>query len=141
MQGKIFRCQEANEKTVQRTRDSRQLQRALQSQRARKFSNLKSKKSPGPDKVTNEMIQHLGHLGKTELSKICILSWAQGILPEEWKEAEIIPIHKQGKPKHDKASYRPISWIKELGRTKKSVLQTKSTSAFNATLYTKKKNV
>ena len=66
------------------------------------ISNFKSKKSPGPDKVTNEMIQHLGHHDKTELLKIYNLSWTQCILPEDSKEAEIIPIHKQGKPKHDK---------------------------------------
>ena len=61
------------------------------------ISILKSKKSPGQDKVTNEMMQHLGHRGKTELLKICNLSGTQGILPEELRarEAEIIPIHKQ----------------------------------------------
>ena len=81
------------------------------------ISNLKSKKPPGPDKVTNEMIQHLGHLGKTELLKIYNLSWTQGILSKEWREAEIIPIHKQGKPKHDKASYRPISFFSFICKT------------------------
>ena len=81
------------------------------------ISNLKSKKSPGSDKVTNEMIQHLGHLGKTELLKICNLSWTQGILPEERREAEIIPIYKQGKPKHDKTSYRPISLLSCICKT------------------------
>ena len=53
------------------------------------------------------MIQHLSHVGKTELLNICNLSWTQGILLEEWRRAEIIPIYKQEKPKHDKTSYRP----------------------------------
>ena len=46
------------------------------------ISNLQSINSLGPDKVTNEMIQHHGHLGKTMLVKIYKLSWTQGILPE-----------------------------------------------------------
>ena len=53
------------------------------------ISNLKSIKSLGPHKVTNEMVQHLGHLGKTKLLKIYNLSWTQGILPE----ADILWIH------------------------------------------------
>ena len=63
------------------------------------ISNLKSKKSAGPDKVTNEMIQHLGHLGKTELLKIYNLFWTQGIFPEEWRvrEFQMIPITQAGK--------------------------------------------
>ena len=83
------------------------------------ISNLKSKKSPGPDKVTHEMIHHLDHLDKTELLKICNLSWTQGILPlwQEWREAEIIPIHKQGKPLHAKASYRHISLLSCISKT------------------------
>ena len=83
------------------------------------ISILKSKKSPGQDKVTNEMMQHLGHRGKTELLKICNLSWTQGILPEELRprEAEIIPIHKQGKLKHDIASYGPISLLSCICKT------------------------
>ena len=48
---------------------------------------------------------------------ICNLTWTQGILPEEWREAEIIQIHAQGKLKHDKASYRPISLLGCIGKT------------------------
>ena len=71
------------------------------------------------------MIQHLGHLVKTELLKICNLSWTQGILPEEWREAEIIPIYKQGKLKHDKTSYRPIRFLSCISKTIKRMVNTR----------------
>ena len=71
------------------------------------------------------MIQHLGHLGKTELLKICNLSWTQGILPEEWREAEIIPIYKQVKPKNDKTSYRLISLLSFICKTMERMVNTR----------------
>ena len=36
-------------------------------------------------------------------------SWKHGIVPQEWKKAILIPIHKPGKPKNSPSSYRPIS--------------------------------
>lgn len=78
---------------------------------------LKKRKSPGPDGVTNEMIQHLGTKGKERFLEIMNQSWNEGVFPEEWKEAEIIPILKKGKPKNNKASYRPISLLSCLGKT------------------------
>jgi ribonuclease HI len=80
------------------------------------IQNLKKKKAPGPDGVTNEMIQHLGPNGRDRVLDLFNESWAQGIFPEEWKEAEIIPIAKKGKPKTNKSSYRPISLLSCLGK-------------------------
>ena len=44
-------------------------------------------------------------------------SWKEAVFPEEWKEAEIVPIHKNGKQKHNKTSYRQISLFRCLGKT------------------------
>jgi hypothetical protein len=35
--------------------------------------------------------------------------WSEGINPEAWKEACVIPIFKNGKDKTEPKSYRPIS--------------------------------
>ena len=81
------------------------------------IKKLKKKKAPGPDGVTNEMIINLGTGGRQHLLDLINQSWMQGIFPKEWKEAEIIPIAKKGKPKENKESYRPISLLSCLGKT------------------------
>ena len=70
---------------------------------------LKKEKSPGPDKITNEMLQHLGNTAVKKLLDIYNLSWKQGQVPQCWREATMIPILKRGKNKSKAQSYRPIS--------------------------------
>ena len=69
----------------------------------------KLKQAPGPDGVTNELLMHLGPEAKKKLLQIYNASWKHGIVPQEWMEAILIPIHKPGKPKNSPSSYRPIS--------------------------------
>ena len=73
------------------------------------IQKLKKKKSPGPDNITNEMLQHLGNVALQKLLEIFNLSWKQGQVPQCWKEAKMIPILKRGKNKSKPQSYRPIS--------------------------------
>ena len=73
------------------------------------IKKMKKKKAPGPDKITNEMLQHLGTLALVTLLEILNLSWRQGQVPQCWKEAIMMPILKRGKNKSKAASYRPIS--------------------------------
>nr|KAG5696843.1 hypothetical protein BaRGS_030967 [Batillaria attramentaria] len=78
---------------------------------------LKNKKAPGRDGITNEMIKHLGRHAKQKLLEIYNQSWNSGEFPASWKEAIITPILKKGKDKHNKTSYRPISLLSCLGKT------------------------
>ena len=55
---------------------------------------LKKKKSSGPDGITNEMITHLDTSARLKLLEIFNLSWEEGRVPQMWKEAKMIPIHK-----------------------------------------------
>lgn len=73
------------------------------------IARLKKKKSPGPDNITNEMLQHLGNTTLKKLLEIFNLSWKQGQVPQCWREATMIPILKRGKNKSKAQSYRPIS--------------------------------
>ena len=73
------------------------------------IKQLKKKKSPGPDNITNEMLQHLGNIGLMKLLDVFNLSWREGQVPQCWKEARMIPILKKGKNKNNVLSYRPIS--------------------------------
>ena len=73
------------------------------------LSNLKLKKSHGPDAITNEMIVNLGQPALHRLLYIFNKTWQEGTLPQIWREETIIPIHKKGKAKTEASSYRPIS--------------------------------
>ena len=77
---------------------------------------LKSKKAPGPDGVTGDMLKHLGPATRKVLLQIFNQSWTTGVVPPIWKEAEIIPIPKKGKDKKDPHSYRPISLLSSAGK-------------------------
>ena len=53
------------------------------------LTTLKAKKSPGPDKVTNKMLGHLGSKAKSKLLALFNNSWKTGHV--------LVPIHKRGR--------------------------------------------
>ena len=73
------------------------------------LKKLKKRKSPGPDKIHNEMLQHLGENGKRMLLNIINKTWMEGQLPRAWKNAHVVPILKTDKDPQIPKSYRPIS--------------------------------
>ena len=85
------------------------------------------KKSPGPDQVTNEMLVNLGNGMKRKLLQLFNTSWRSGRIPQAWKEANMTPIHKQGKSKDKAESYRPISLLSCLCKTMERMVNTRLT--------------
>ena len=77
---------------------------------------LKERKSPGPDKVHNEMLLHLSHFGKKTLLNLLNLSWRTSKIPKMWKTSIIVPILKKDKPPEELGSYRPISLTSCIGK-------------------------
>ena len=73
------------------------------------MKRLKQRKSPGPDGITNEMLINAGKPALYKLLEIFNKTWQEGSLPQSWREATMIPIHKKGKSKTETTSYRPIS--------------------------------
>ena len=80
------------------------------------LKSLKMKRSPGPDKIHNEMIKHLGTCGKKALLHLINTTWETGQLPSAWKNAFIAPILKKDKDPTEPKSYRPISLTSCLGK-------------------------
>ncbi|GFR73090.1 LINE-1 retrotransposable element ORF2 protein [Elysia marginata] len=91
------------------------------------IQDLKLKKSPGEDGVTNEMIQHLGKNMKKKLLQLYNTTWTTGNIPQIWKEAMMIPIYKQGKDKKKPESYRPVSLLSCLGKTMERMVNSRMT--------------
>ena len=86
------------------------------------IKKLKKRKSPGPDKVHNEMLQNLGEKGRAILLKLFNKTWTEGSIPKAWKTATITPILKTGKKANDPKSYRPISLTSCLGKLCERIL-------------------
>ena len=89
------------------------------------IKKLKKRKSPGPDKVHNEMLINLGRKGKLTLLKLYNKTWIEGHLPNRWKLATITPILKKGKKANDPKSYRPISLTSCVGKLCERILNTR----------------
>ena len=65
-------------------------------------------KSTGPDNIPAKFLKETAVQISPALSLIFQASINQGILPSDWKEANVVPIHKKGQ-RSVAANYRPVS--------------------------------
>ena len=89
------------------------------------LKKLLKRKSPGPDKLHNEMLQNLGGKGKSVVLKLFNKTWTEGTLPKAWKLATITPVLKPGKKANEPKSYRPISLTSCLGKLCERILNSR----------------
>ena len=73
--------------------------------------NKMKRKAPGHDGILIDQFKVLTIGAKLKLLDIYNEIWEQGIFPETWKQAIMIPILKKGKPAKAPESYRPISLL------------------------------
>ena len=75
---------------------------------AKKIKAMKDNKSPGvdgiPPKILMETVEQIG----IPLARVFNLSLKEGVVPFEWKEANIIPLFKKGS-RNKSENYRPVS--------------------------------
>ena len=100
---------EIRERTANRTAVKPMHQPLRLGELQRALKKLRPKRSPGPDGITNEMFIHLGNAAVCKLLQIYNHSWEQGVFPQIWQEATMIPILKKGKDPKKANSYRPVS--------------------------------
>ena len=89
------------------------------------LKKLKPRKTPGPDKVTNEMIVHLCVESQSVLLAYINRTWREGELPNAWLTATIKPILKKDKPPTDPKNYRPISLTSCIGKLAERMVNTR----------------
>lgn len=87
---------------------------------------LKKNKSPGPDEVYTEMLQHAGEEFMTAVLKLFQMSWSTARVPMGWKQAEVKFLRKNGKKSyHDPGAYRPISLTSYLCKCMERIITTR----------------
>ncbi|GBP60591.1 RNA-directed DNA polymerase from mobile element jockey [Eumeta japonica] len=87
--------------------------------------SLKTRKAPGLDGVSNKAIKCFSQPLLSLLVAIFNACLRNCYFPPAWKEAEVIGIHKPGKPRDVPASYRPISLLSGLAKLYERVLKTR----------------
>ncbi|GBP67608.1 Probable RNA-directed DNA polymerase from transposon X-element [Eumeta japonica] len=86
--------------------------------------SLKTRKAPGLDGISNKAIKCFPQQLLSLLVAIFNACLQNCHFPPVWKEAEVIGIHKPGKPRDLPASYRPISLLSGLAKLSR-VLKTR----------------
>ena len=72
-----------------------------------KIKKMKDNKSPGVDRIPPKLLKEIVEQISTPLAKLFHMSLEEGVVPSEWKEANIMPLFKKElriKPKN----YRPV---------------------------------
>ena len=73
-----------------------------------KLTSLKTDSTPGPDGLHPKLLQLASRPLAVPLASLFEASLDQGVLPDTWKTALVVPIHKKGN-KQTPGNYRPIS--------------------------------
>jgi len=71
---------------------------------------LKARKSPGSDGINNELKKHAPKTFLHNFFNFINVWWIYGYIPEEWRTAIVIPIHKKG-DRNNTDNYRGISLL------------------------------
>jgi len=72
------------------------------------LSTLQNNKTTGPDKIPAYFLKRTALSIVPILATVFQLFLQQGVLPPDWKTANIIPIHKKGN-RSQTSNYRPVS--------------------------------
>lgn len=99
--------------------------------------SLKSKKSPGIDGWSAELIKHICPVISYVLTHIVNLSMQTGVFPDKLKNALVVPIFKKGDPKLP-GNYRPISLLPVVAKVVEKVIKKRLLSFYSKGSYLSK---
>ena len=74
----------------------------------KKIKKMKDNKSPGVDGIPPKLLKEIVEQISIPLAKVFNLSLEEGIVPSEYKEANITPLFKKG-PSNKPENYTPVS--------------------------------
>ena len=83
-----------------------------------------SNKATEPDRIPCRLLKETAQQIAPSLTQLHNLSLRLGVVPDEWKLAKIIPVHKKGEKQHVE-NYRPISLLSVLSKVLERCVLTK----------------
>ena len=87
-----------------------------------KLSNINTNKSLGADEIHPKLLYELREALLKPLTRLFKLSIELGIVPQDWRDASVTPLHKKGS-KEKVENYRPISLTSVIGKLLESVVK------------------
>lgn len=85
---------------------------------AKKIGN---RKAPGPDGIHGKVLKIASSI-MDRIAQVFTQCLREGYFPDEWKEATLVLIPKEGKPKDSPSAYRPICLLSETGKLLERVI-------------------
>ena len=61
------------------------------------LKKVKVKKAPGPDAISGHVLKNCASVLSSPLAMLFNISYQTGELPDDWKSAYVVPIHKSDK--------------------------------------------
>ena len=111
---------------TEQSRDSENLSCPVEvSEIVNNIKELKRRKSPGPDDVSNEHIIHGGPVLAQCLKTLFDKMFELDHIPSKFKIGIIIPVHKPGKCRDSTESYRPITLVSTLYKLFERILHSR----------------
>ncbi len=103
----------------------------------KKLTQLKIKKATGPDGIPARVLRECAVALSRPLARLYNLSMKRGIVPNDWKCANVVPVYKSG-DRSDPNNYRPISLLSIIGKVMESIVNDNvKKHLFGANLITK----
>ena len=90
----------------------------------KKLEKLNINKSCGPDGIHPHVLQKTAKAMSEPLTLIYQKSLEEGCCPEDWKTANVTPIHKKG-DRTDPSNYRPVSLTSQVCKVLESIIRDK----------------
>ena len=87
-----------------------------------KINNMKENKSPGVDGISPNILKETVEQISTPLAHVFNMSLQEGIVPFEWKEANIIPLFKKCS-RNMSVNYRPVSLTSVICKLLESIIR------------------
>jgi len=86
------------------------------------LSNLNVNKSVGPDEIHGKLLYELRYEIVKALTLLFNLSMRQGIIPQDWRDASVVPLFKKGS-RSQAQNYRPVSLTSIVGKILESIIK------------------
>ena len=87
-----------------------------------KLNNLNVNKSLGPDEISGKLLFEIRHELVGPLTKIFNYSISQGIVPQDWRDANVVPLFKKCSKKQCQ-NYRPVSLTSVVGKILEKIVK------------------